>query len=89
MDYYTYYVDNNKIAGHESFFVGIRELEKKEICSKDSLPEITNQPYRFLNNYFVRVYSSGCYYLDNKGRWKSNGMIVKLLFLFLSKFSFV
>ncbi len=29
MDYHTYYVDNNKTAEHKSFFVGIRELEKK------------------------------------------------------------
>ncbi len=30
MDYHTYYVDNNKTAEHKSFFVGIRELEKKK-----------------------------------------------------------
>jgi len=83
MDYYKYYVDNIKTAGHKSLFVGIRELGENEICLINSLPEITDQPYGFLSNYSVRIYSSGCYYLDEKGRWKSNGMKVKIIFLFL------
>jgi hypothetical protein len=77
MGYYSHYVDNIKTAGHKSLFLGIRELEEKDECSRNSLPKITDQPYRFLSNYSIRIYSSGCYYLDDKGRWKSDGMKVK------------
>lgn len=76
-DYHSFYVDNEKTAGHKGLFVGIRELDEQEICSMNSLPKIKDNPYRFLNNYLIRIYSSGCYYLDHKRRWKSNGMKVK------------
>jgi len=70
-------------AGHQSLLVGIRELYNKELCSTDSFPLITDQPYTFSSNYSLRVYSSGCYYLDEKGRWKSDGMTVNIVFFLL------
>ncbi len=78
-DYYTFYIDNLKTAGHKSLFLGIRESEENDNCSIDELSSITDEPYGFLDNYFIRIYSSGCYYLNQIGFWKSDGMKVNPL----------
>ena len=82
MDYYRYYIDNNKTAGFQSLYLGIRELKEKEECNDDVLPVITDAPYAFSSNFSMRLYSSGCYYLDRQGFWKSDGMKVKTLFVY-------
>jgi hypothetical protein len=79
MNYYKYYIDNVKTEGYKSLFIGIRELGEKDKCSIDVLPQITDQPYGFLKNYFVRIYSSGCYYLNKRGYWTSDGMKVNII----------
>jgi hypothetical protein len=84
VNYYEYYWDNIKTAGHKSLLIGIRELYNKEVCSVQFLPKITDQPYSFSSNYDIRMYTSGCYYLDGKRQWKSDGMKVENMFhLFL------
>ncbi|CAF4409745.1 unnamed protein product, partial [Adineta steineri] len=40
-----------------------------------SLP-ITDESINFTSNYELRIYTSGCYYLDENNSWKSDGLIV-------------
>ena len=70
VDYHTFYIDNIKTARHKSLLVGIRELYDKKVCTMQSLPKITGA---FLSNYFIRIYSSGC--------WKSNRKEVRKYFV--------
>jgi hypothetical protein len=72
ISYYQYYIDNIKTTGHQALFIGIQELNENEKCSKDSLPQIIDQLYRFSSNYFVRIYISGCYYLNQQGYWNES-----------------
>jgi hypothetical protein len=76
----TYFIDNEKTSGHESTIFGIRELnltEFKMYCvntSTDIL--ITDRVFNFSSNYEVRIFTSGCYYLDSDNNWQSNGVSV-------------
>ncbi|CAF1149550.1 unnamed protein product [Adineta ricciae] len=79
---YTYFLDNQRTLNHQSIIFGLRELNSTEVnrtCSSNastkSLP-ITNEPFHFTSNYQMRMYSSGCYYLDENNQWKSDGLIV-------------
>ncbi|CAF1184610.1 unnamed protein product [Adineta ricciae] len=78
---YTYFVDNQRTAGHQSVIFGLRELNETEMgqrclnISKENLP-ITNEPFHFTSNYQLRAYTSGCYYLDDDQQWKSDGLLV-------------
>ncbi|CAF4162103.1 unnamed protein product, partial [Adineta steineri] len=40
-----------------------------------SLP-ITDESFTFTSNYELRIYTSGCYYLDANNNWKLDGLIV-------------
>ncbi|CAF1380176.1 unnamed protein product, partial [Rotaria sordida] len=78
---YKYFIDNQQTSGHQSFIFGIRELNSTEIynhCSNysstNTLP-ITDQPFNFTSNYQLRIYTSGCYYLDQYNNWQSDGLI--------------
>ena len=78
---YTYYVDNRKTFGHQSVVFGLRELNSTEmidICSNKLItdPPITDQRFNFTSNYRLRLYTSGCYYLDKNNQWKSDGLVV-------------
>ncbi|CAF1375842.1 unnamed protein product [Adineta ricciae] len=78
---YTYYVDNQQTAGHQSIIFGLRELNTTEVtqhCSNISLPvpPITDQPFNFTADYALRIFTSGCYYLDANQQWQSDGLIV-------------
>ncbi|CAF1470214.1 unnamed protein product [Adineta ricciae] len=78
---YTYYVDNQQTNGHQSIIFGLRELNTTETiqhCSNTSLthPPITDQPFNFTSDYGLRIYTSGCYYLDENQQWKSDGLVV-------------
>ncbi|CAF1320727.1 unnamed protein product [Adineta steineri] len=82
-DIYRYLIDNEQILGHQSLIYGIRELNSTEMnnyCLNSSsintcLP-ITDEPFNFTSNYELRLYTSGCYYLDENNNWKSDGLIV-------------
>ncbi|CAF0948798.1 unnamed protein product [Adineta steineri] len=82
-DIYRYFIDNQQTPGHQSLIFGIRELNLTEInhyCLNNSsintsLP-ITDEPYDFTSNYELRIYTSGCYYLDESNQWKSDGLTV-------------
>lgn len=73
---YKYFLDNEQTAGHRSIVFGLRELNPDENCSQASDPPIVNDRSNFTCNYQLRVYSSGCYYLDENAQWKSDGMKV-------------
>ena len=78
---YTYFINNQQTIGHQSIVFGLRELnstELKDFCSNSSIqnPPITNQRYHFTSNYELRIYTSGCYYLDSNNQWQSDGLIV-------------
>jgi len=80
-NFHTYFFDNQKTRNHQSLVFGLRELNSSEIltyCSNISRvnPPITNQRFNFTSNYQLRVYSSGCYYLDNNNQWKDDGLRV-------------
>ena len=78
---YTYFIDNQKTVGHQSVIFGLRELNSVEmvnVCSNSSVtsPPITNDRFNFTSDYDLRVYTSGCYYLDENNNCQSDGLIV-------------
>ena len=75
---YTYFIDNEKTVGHQSVIFGIRELNSTEGCSNTSMtsPPITNERFNFTADYDLRVYTSGCYYLDANNNWQADGLVV-------------
>jgi hypothetical protein len=78
---YTYFIDNQQTSGHQSVVFGLRELnstEMIEFCSNTSMtnPPMINERFNFTSNYQLRVYTSGCYYLDSNNQWKSDGLQV-------------
>ncbi|CAF1362531.1 unnamed protein product [Adineta ricciae] len=78
---YTYFIDNQQTFGHQTIIFGLRELNSTEminVCSNISIstPPITNERFSFTSNYQLRIYTSGCYYLDENQQWKADGLIV-------------
>ncbi|CAF4436052.1 unnamed protein product, partial [Adineta steineri] len=75
--------NNQQTSGHQSLIFGLRELNSTEInnfCSNNNntnndLP-ITDEKFNFTSNYQLRIYTSGCYYLDQNNQYKSDGVIV-------------
>jgi hypothetical protein len=81
---YKYFINNQQTSGHQSLIFGIRELNSIEIINyclnnsgRNTLP-ITDQSFYFTSNYQLRIYTSGCYYLDQNNNWKSDGLIVSV-----------
>ena len=79
---YSHFLDNQQTTGHQSIIFGIRQLNGTEVdqrCSSSSThadPPRSDQPFRFTDNYELRLYTSGCYYLDADHRWRSDGLLV-------------
>jgi hypothetical protein len=79
---YTYFIDNQRTQGHHSIIFGLRELNSTEMihfCSNSSSlenPPIINERFNFTSDYKLRIYTSGCYYLDKNNQWKSDGLKV-------------
>ena len=71
----TYFIDNQRTIGHQSIIFGLRELNSTECHSKKSTVNINEESY-FTSNYELRIYTSGCYYLDSNNNWKGDGLIV-------------
>ncbi len=81
---YTYYINNQKTSGHQSLIFGLRELNSTEMdnyCTKNlsSNNLIKNEESSFTSNYELRIYTSGCYYLDKNNNWQSYGLIVSFI----------
>ncbi|CAF4198666.1 unnamed protein product, partial [Adineta steineri] len=71
---YHYFLDNQQTFGHQSLIFGLRELnstEMSDVCSNSSITylPITNERFNFTSNYQLRIYTSGCYYIDNNNQW--------------------
>jgi hypothetical protein len=81
---YRYFLNNQITIGHQSLIFGFRQLNSTEfndLCLNSSINQsvpITDQPFNFTSNYQIRVYLSGCYYLDENNQWNSDGLIVSL-----------
>jgi len=81
-NFHSFYVDNEQTRNHRSLVFGLRELNSSEIvsyCPNNSSqlnPSITNQRFNFTSNYKLRVYSSGCYFLDENNQWNDRGLQV-------------
>lgn len=79
---FTFFMNIGQVKGRKGFTgYGIRELTHTEInsfCPNNSLnepPLINNNSQLFNNDFYIRVYTSGCYYLDIlSGKWRSDGM---------------
>ncbi|CAF1341570.1 unnamed protein product [Adineta ricciae] len=79
--YYIYFLDNQQTANHQSVIFGLREMNSFELitfCSNRSNKTLSvpTDPFVFSSNYNLRTYVSGCYYLDSKNNWQSDGLIV-------------
>ncbi|UJR12876.1 hypothetical protein I4U23_017050 [Adineta vaga] len=79
---YKYFLDNQRTLNHQSLIYGIRQLNSTEFqnyCSNSSLRNqipITDEKSHFTSNYQIRIYTSGCYYLDENYQWRSDGLKV-------------
>jgi hypothetical protein len=78
---YTHFFANNQTFGHHSLIFGLRQLNSTEIiesCSTSIVgPPLTDQRFHFTSNYERRLYTSSCYYFDEKSEeWKSDGLTV-------------
>ena len=81
---HTYFLDNQQTTGHRSIIFGIRELnaaEADDLCINPIVQNPTpriDQAFRFTDNYELRLFTSGCYYLDADHRWRSDGLLVSV-----------
>ena len=80
---HTFFLNNQQTSGHRSIIFGIRQLngtESDQRCNQPSSahtdPPRSDQPFRFTDDYELRLYTSGCYYLDADHRWRSDGLLV-------------
>ena len=79
---YTHFLNNQQTTGHQSIIFGIRQLNGTEVdlwCNNPSThadPPRSDHPFRFTDNYELRLYTSGCFYLDADHRWRSDGLQV-------------
>jgi hypothetical protein len=60
----------------------LKLTEMDYYCSNQTTLDrtILHEQSYFTSNYQLRVYTSGCYYLDRNNQWKSDGMLVSLSF---------
>ena len=81
-NFHSFFFDNEQTRNHESLVFGLRELNSSEIhlyCLNNNsqmTPPITNERFNFTSNYGLRVYSSGCYFLDENNQWNDRGLRV-------------
>lgn len=80
---YKYFLDNQKTTSHQALIFGMRELnasEQDQFCINRSILSstvpISDDAFHFTSDYQLRVYTSGCYYLDGEGQWKADGLVV-------------
>ena len=79
---YTFFIEQQQTSNRQSVIFGLRELTVKESldhCSNRSMNQtlpIPEQPSHFTADYQLRLYTSGCYYLDANQQWRSDGLQV-------------
>jgi len=69
-DLYTFYLDNGQTSHHHSLIFNLQELDSSD-CSKNFLFK-----QYFTSDFYLRIYTSGCYYLDKYNDWQSDGLKV-------------
>ena len=79
---HRFYLTHQHVDEHRSLIVGIRELNSTEddrhcqpTGSLRTLPKF-DRPFHFTFDYGLRNYLSGCYRLDAKNQWQSDGLVV-------------
>ena len=72
---YTHFIDNLQSVGHQSVIFGLREMNPSNCAVNTGLP-ISDERSNFSANYELRVYTSGCYYLDSNQQWQADGLVV-------------
>ena len=79
---HTFFIDNQRTVTHRSVIFGLRELNAKEMADVCSTPSstsqlpVTDQPMNFTSNYELRIFTSGCYYINAKNGWQADGLTV-------------
>ena len=84
---YVHFLDNTQVAYHPLIIYGIRELDQSEMqyfCANQTIHQRENLPIvhrslHFTSDYQLRIYQSGCFYLDSNYQWQSGGLIVSSL----------
>ena len=79
---YTYFFDYDHTYLRKTIYFAFRQLNSSEAtsyCSNQSVsnPPIVDQAVNFTANYELRLYTSGCYYLDDENVWRSDGLRVR------------
>lgn len=83
---HRHYIDNRVTSMHRSVVFGLRELASSEVKKFCPIPSrrqslrVINELSTFTSNYQLRIYTSGCYYLDQHGNWQSDGLLVSSIF---------
>ena len=76
---HRYFLDNSQTINHHSITYGIRQLDSLEMnCINRTLPSLT-KPLKFSADYKIRIYQSGCFYLDANNYWQSKGLLVRIV----------
>lgn len=80
---YRYFIDNQHTLSHQTIIIGLRELtiiEFENYCLNNfSITNpmiIFNTSSNFSSDYELRLYTSGCYYIDMNNDWKTDGLLV-------------
>ena len=83
-------LDNTLTVNHRYVMFGVRELtanETNNYCSNNNANAsyttdwpITDQTMNFTANYYIRTYLSSCLYNDEELNWKSDGLVVCIVF---------
>lgn len=75
---YKHFLDNRQTAGHKSIrfqFVELNSTESDFYCQQNQTI-LQPQTRNFTSDFYLRIYSSGCYYLDRYNNWQSDGLWV-------------
>ncbi|CAF4931506.1 unnamed protein product, partial [Rotaria sp. Silwood1] len=78
-DPYSLFFNNTRIKNHHMVVLGIREVDTKSYCFDKNLtfPWLYDQKkVHFTDDYSLRVFMSGCYYLDENNEWRADNLIV-------------
>jgi hypothetical protein len=81
---HTYFLDNQQTTGHQSIVFGIRQLNAAEVnhwCTNQSTkadPPRSDGAFHSTDNYELRLFTSGCFYLDADHRWRSDGLLLSI-----------
>ncbi len=77
---YTFYLNNEQTTNHHSLIFNLKELDATDCLTNSVLK------HSFTSDFYLRIYTSGCYYLDENNDWQSDGLVVSLDCLFRLKF---